>query len=69
MDADPVCTAWAERRRRLTITTDGGTTFDVRDKQVTITRHDQPVCVVPLADLQEFLGLYQIEEDEDDDLE
>ncbi len=53
----------------MIISTDGGTTFHVRDKQVTITRHDQPVCIVPLADLQEFLGLYEIEEDEGDDLE
>jgi hypothetical protein len=48
----------------LKITTDGGTTFVVRDKQVTITRSDQPKCVIPLADLLEFLHLYEIEEDE-----
>ena len=50
----------------MTILTDGGTTFEVTDKQVTITRSDQPECIVPLADLLEFLGLFESEiEDEE----
>jgi hypothetical protein len=42
----------------MTITTDGGTTFTVDKGKVTITRTDQPECVIPLADLQEFFDLF-----------
>jgi hypothetical protein len=50
----------------MTITTDGGTTFSTMgDGRVMITRSDQPVCIVPLADLIEFLGLRDIEDDDD----
>jgi hypothetical protein len=49
----------------LTITTDGGTTFDINEKLVTIRRSDQPMMVVPLADLREFMGLIDLEDDDD----
>jgi hypothetical protein len=50
----------------VTITTDGGTVFTVKDKQVTIHRTGQPDHVAPLGDLLEFLHLYEIEGDNDD---
>jgi hypothetical protein len=50
----------------LTIKTDGGTTFTIKDKQVTIHRAGQPDHVAPLGDLLEFLHLYEIEDDDDD---
>jgi hypothetical protein len=49
----------------LEITTDGGTVFTVKDKQVTIHRTGQPDHVAPLGDLLEFLHLYEIEDDDD----
>jgi hypothetical protein len=42
----------------LTITTDGGTTFGVDGGKLTITRSDQPECVIPMGDLEEFVRLY-----------
>jgi hypothetical protein len=48
----------------LTIKTDGGTEFRVDKGQVTITARGH-VCVVPLADLREFLGLIDLEDDDD----
>jgi len=54
------------RRRPLTITTDGGTEFSVEDGQITITRAGQ-VIMVPLADLREFLSLYDLEDGENFD--
>ena len=49
----------------MTVTTDGGTQFDVEKGQVTITRHDQPTCTIPLADLREFLGLLDFEDNDE----
>ena len=51
----------------MTILTASGTTFEVTDKQVTITRSDQPECTIPLADLLEFLGLFEGESEDDDE--
>jgi hypothetical protein len=51
----------------LVITTDGGTTFAVKDRQVTITHLGQPQCVIPLADLREFIGFLDLEESDDED--
>jgi hypothetical protein len=48
----------------LEITTDGGTTFNVSGKQVTIA-HGGHVIVVPLADVREFVGLIDLEDDDD----
>jgi hypothetical protein len=50
----------------LTITTDGGTEFSVGNGQVTITRAGQ-VIMIPLADLREFLSLYDPEDGENFD--
>jgi hypothetical protein len=49
----------------LTIKTDGGTTFTVAGKDVTIA-HGGHVIVVPLADLREFMGLRDLENGDDD---
>jgi len=54
------------RRRPLTISTDGGTEFSVESGQVTITRAGQ-VIMVPLADMREFLSLYDLEDGENFD--
>jgi hypothetical protein len=54
------------RRPRVTITTDGGTTFAVDKGQVTITRPGAQILVVPLADLREFMGLVDLENGDDD---
>jgi hypothetical protein len=51
----------------LTITTDGGTTFTVRNNVVTITREGQPECSIPLADIKEFADLLEVEPDDDDE--
>jgi hypothetical protein len=48
----------------MTITTDGGTVFTVKDKQVTIM-HKGHDLVVPLADVREFVGLIDLEDDDD----
>jgi hypothetical protein len=50
----------------LTIKTDGGTTFRVDKGQVTIKPPRGQVCVVPLADLREFVGLIDLENGDDD---
>lgn len=31
-----------------------GTAFSVADGMVTVTRSDQPICVIPVGDLMEF---------------
>jgi hypothetical protein len=49
----------------MVITCDQGTTFTVENNIVTITKHDQPVNVIPLADLKEFADL--LEEDDEDE--
>ena len=52
----------------MKVATAGGTTFTVSTDQVTITRHDQPDCVIPLADLEEFVRVYyDADADKDDD--
>jgi hypothetical protein len=38
----------------IRIDTNGGTTFVIAGETVEITRSDQPLCRVPLADLREF---------------
>jgi hypothetical protein len=66
VDTDPLrASTRSERGQGLTITTDGGTTFDINEKLVTIRRSDQPIIVVPLADLREFLGLLDLENGDD----
>jgi len=51
----------------LIITTDGGTTFAVKDRLVAISHPGQPECVIPLADLREFIGFLDLEESDDED--
>jgi hypothetical protein len=52
-------------------TTDGGTTFTVDKGKLTISRSDQPECVIPMADLEEFVRLYYDagKDNDDDDFE
>jgi hypothetical protein len=50
----------------LTITTDGGTEFSVENGQVTI-KYGGHAITVALADLREFLSLYDLEDGENFD--
>lgn len=39
----------------LLVNTAKGTTFHLSRKKVTIIKHDQPQCVIPLDDIKEFM--------------
>jgi hypothetical protein len=51
----------------MIITTDGGTTFTVKNNVVTITHEGQPECSIPLADLREFADLLEPDDEADDE--
>jgi hypothetical protein len=55
----------------MTILTASGTTFTADGGKLTITRSNQPECVIPLADLEEFVRIYYDagKDDSDDDFE
>jgi hypothetical protein len=45
---------WIDKETLGKYETECGTTFVSADGSVEITRSDQPVCVVPFADIEEF---------------